>query len=251
MPSSWASARAPPHRLRRAAALLAVVLRVRPQFERDRDRLGAALAHEQRRNGAVDPSAHRHERAPGAPARAARTRARPGPSARCSASAASSAACSFAGAQPAELLGDLLRADPRRLEQCRAREQRHRGAAGRDRSRRSRARRIRRRRSRPRPLALGQGQRDAHEVAARGSAGGAGEGALGRVPARRAGSSRWLLSPASLVCTRAKSRRYALRASSIACSIEKCFLQARELRRLAVLGRRSGSSACRRRAPGA
>ena len=51
------------HSSRRAAAGLAVVLRVRPQLERHRDRLRALAREQQRSDRAVDAAAHRDERA--------------------------------------------------------------------------------------------------------------------------------------------------------------------------------------------
>jgi hypothetical protein len=47
----------------RAAAELAIVLRVRPQLERHANGLVATLADEQRGDCAIDAAAHRHERA--------------------------------------------------------------------------------------------------------------------------------------------------------------------------------------------
>ena len=49
-------------RLRRAAAEIAVVLRVRPQLQRHRDRLAPGPREQQRGHRAVDPAAHRHQR---------------------------------------------------------------------------------------------------------------------------------------------------------------------------------------------
>ena len=68
-----------PDGLGRAAAELTVALGVRPQLERHRDRLLAGVAHQQRRHGAVDASAHRHQRASRDAAPAAGTRAGRGP----------------------------------------------------------------------------------------------------------------------------------------------------------------------------
>ena len=109
------------HRLRRAAAALAVGGRVGPQLERDGHHLVAGVERELRGGGAVDAAAHGDERAPrlaarsaGAPSRAA------APSARWSASAASSAAWRLAGIEPAERRGDVVGRDPRGVEEGRA-----------------------------------------------------------------------------------------------------------------------------------
>jgi hypothetical protein len=86
------------------------------------------------------------------------------------------------GAQPSKLLRDRLGADPRRVEQGRLAEQAHGGAAGRH--HRATAARVEAG-ILDRPVgAVGvDGERDADDVPARGSAGGAGEGVNGGVPA--------------------------------------------------------------------
>ena len=139
----------------RAAAALAVVLGVGPQLERDRDRL-AARGRQQRRDRAVDAAAHRHQR----PAR------RRAPQ-QCSLADARTeravqsvgrklGGVQLAGAEPAELGCDLLRADPRRLE--------HRPPA-RERSRpRCRPRAPRRSRSASKPASATRAPSTASEI---------------------------------------------------------------------------------------
>ncbi len=86
------------------------------------------------------------------------------------------------GAEPAELQRDLIGADARRLEQRRSPHQRDDGAPRCD--RRAAAVGVKARRGDPALAAvLLQAQRDADQIAARGSAGGAGERALGALPA--------------------------------------------------------------------
>ena len=62
MPIPCATERATRTACARAARRLGVVLRVRPQLERDRH---GALPRQQRGDGGVDPAAHRHQRAAG------------------------------------------------------------------------------------------------------------------------------------------------------------------------------------------
>ena len=58
MPCEWATERGDPHRVGRAAAALAVVGRIGPELERDREDVGPSLALPQGRDGAVDATAH-------------------------------------------------------------------------------------------------------------------------------------------------------------------------------------------------
>ena len=169
--------------LRGAAAALAVVLGVGPQLQGDRDDLLAGARGEQRGDGGVDPAAHRDEGALRARARARRARGRAAPSARCSASAASSAAWRLAGLQAAELV--------RRSHRRRRARRSSRGAP-----RTSATAALPAAIAAPQPEAskpasrdhaLGAAglkrQREAHEIAAGGPTGGAGEGVRGGVSA--------------------------------------------------------------------
>src|SRR5579875_2933981 len=145
------------HGLRRAAALL-----------------GAA--------GAVDASAHRDERAPRV-GRERRARARGGAERAVQRVGGELRGVLLGGAQPAELGGDVARADARCVEQRGAAHETHGGAAGCD--RRAAAARVEARVGDAPVLAVGgERDRDAHEVAARGAAGRAGERVARPVPAR-------------------------------------------------------------------
>ena len=66
MPSEWATRAGGADGVGGAAGALAVVGRVRPELERHRDHLGAALALAQRCDGAVDAAADRDQDALGA-----------------------------------------------------------------------------------------------------------------------------------------------------------------------------------------
>ena len=120
-------------------------------------------------DGAVDAAAHRHQRALGSIGGAARVGGAPrAPSARRSASAASSAACSLPGSGRPSASAIACGAHARGVEDARAAHELDRGAAGRE--RRAAARRL--------EAGVGHavavdGDADAHEVAARGAAGGA------------------------------------------------------------------------------
>ena len=94
-----------PDGIGRAAAPLAVVGRIGPELERDREDLRPALPLAQRRDGAVDPAADgdQHPLGPSRPAGRGSARssvATATPSARCSASAARSAAWAPTGLRP-------------------------------------------------------------------------------------------------------------------------------------------------------
>ncbi len=115
------------HGLRGAAALLAVVLRVGPQLERTAHRLVPFARDEQRGDRAVHAAAHRDERAARglldgglASGRAERAVQRIG---------GELGGVHLRGQQPAQLLGDLLGADPRGVEQWAAADQRDGGRA--------------------------------------------------------------------------------------------------------------------------
>ncbi len=119
------------HGLRRAAAGLAVVLRIRPQFQGDPHRLAAFPCHEQGRYRAVHATAHRHQHA-----------IRRWGQGRTSAYRATECPVQGIGrklgrvalgdAEPAELGFDLLRAEPRSIEQRRAADQADDGTASRN-----------------------------------------------------------------------------------------------------------------------
>ena len=183
-----------PHRLRRAAAELAVVLGVRPQFERHADGLLASLRHEQRGHRAVDAAAHRNER-PSRRRREHRALARGGsqrPVQRVGRELGRVALCE---AQPAELLGDLLGADARRVQQ---RGPRSSPTAALPAAIVLPQPLASKPASRDPPLGAGGVERDrhAHQIAARRSAGGAREGVRRTVtaPQRSAQVLRELLS---------------------------------------------------------
>ncbi len=173
------------HGLRRAAAEIAVVLRVRPQLERHADGLAARLADEQRRHGAVDAAAHRHERASGM-RRQACPCARRRPQRAVQRVGRQLRRVALGGAQPAELPRDLPRPDPRGVEQRRAAQQAHRGAAGGERG--AAAARVEAG-VRDAAVRAARIERDRHadQIAARGAAGGAGERVVRAVTAPERG----------------------------------------------------------------
>ena len=113
----------------RAAGRLGVVLRVRPQLERDRDRLAAGPVHQQRGDGRVDATAHGDERAAGL-RRERGTRAGRAPERAMQRVRRQVRRMQLAGRQAAKLGGDLARADPRRVEHALALHQGHGGRAG-------------------------------------------------------------------------------------------------------------------------
>ncbi len=162
-PCRWASARAPRTASAEQQLCSRVVLRVAPQLERHRDRLGTVVAS---RTAAPRRRCRRRRSSPPACGPAAR-RSPPSactavPSARASASAASSAAWSLQGAQSAELVR-RSRAGPMRAASSTGApsDQLHGGAGGGD--RRAAAVGVEAdvaRRGRP------DGDADAHEVAA-------------------------------------------------------------------------------------
>ena len=170
----------PPHGLRRAAAEVAVVLGVRPQLQRHRDRLRSTLGHEQGGDGAVDATAHRDEGAPGARRHARRA---------CGAAerAVQRVGCqlgsvALCGAEAAELGRDLIGPDARRVEQRRPPEHPDDSTAGGD--ARTAAARVGAGVGDPPEIAGGiERERDADEIAAGGASGRAGVSVGGRVPA--------------------------------------------------------------------
>ena len=180
-PSECASARAPTTASGEQQLRAPSVCAVGPQLQRHRDDVGAALALEERRDGAVDPAAHRDQRRA---RRAARRRA--GRAAAPAATAAVERAVQRVGGEvgrvaalgrePAELGGDVGGADARGVEQPSALGQRG------DRRRRPRSRAAQpsasKRARRDAPVA--DVERDPDEVAARRAAGRAAGPALGR-----------------------------------------------------------------------
>jgi hypothetical protein len=161
----------------RAAGGLRVVGGVAPQLERHGHRLAARAGHEQRGDGRIDAAAHRHQRAP----RRRRKRPRAGhrrPERDVQGVGGELRRVQLSRREPAELRRDLPRADPRGVEHRRAAHELDHGRAGRD------------RRAAPRRLeaggvhaVTGQRQVDAHEVAAGGAPGRAGERRRGHVAA--------------------------------------------------------------------
>ena len=117
------------HGVRRAARRLGVVLRVGPQLERDRDDVAARAGAQQRRDGGVHPAAHGDERAPRV-ARQRRVGAGGGAERAVQRVGGQLGGVQLARREPAELGGDLVRADARGVEQARALDERDRGGAG-------------------------------------------------------------------------------------------------------------------------
>jgi hypothetical protein len=170
----------PAHGLRRAAAELAVVLRVRPQLEGHADRVRAVPRDEQCRHRAVDASAHRDESSPLAQCEpGALSRAR----AECPVQRVRRKlrGVRLGRHEPAELIRDIRCSNPRGLQEgAPADERDHRAAGGHS-----------------RPAAVGVKacvgyqavlvmlvdlQRDADQIATRGSTRGTGERVRWRVP---------------------------------------------------------------------
>ena len=183
MPRPCASSRARAHRLRRAAAELAVVLRVRPQLERHADGLARPpRATSSAATALSTPPLIATSVRRGAARAASRARARRLPSARCSASAASSAAWRLAGLSPPS--SSAISSAPMRAAPAAAlpRTQPDGGAAGGD--RRAAAAGVKAGVRDP-PLGAGgvERERDAHQIAARRPAGGAREGVCRAVTA--------------------------------------------------------------------
>ena len=155
---------------RRTATPLAVVLGVRPQLERDGDRV-AATAAQQRGDRAVDSAAHRHERARSADRpREGRSLADGGAERPVQRVRGQVGGVELRGAEAAELGRDRARPDSRRLEHIDVPGQLDDGAP--------------RRRGGAAPLGVesdvahavaGDGQEDLDPVTARGSARGAAE----------------------------------------------------------------------------
>jgi hypothetical protein len=169
------------HGLRGAAARLAVVLGIGPELERDGDGLGAAARDQQGGDGAVDTAAHRDERALRrvrevrllAGGRAERAVQRVG---------GELGGVALGVAEPAELGGDLLGSDAGGVEQWRATKQADGGAAGGDRG--AATARVEAGVGDRAVAAVGvERERDPDQVAAGGATGGAGAGAVRRVPA--------------------------------------------------------------------
>ena len=189
------------HRLRRAAGLGAVGLRVGPELDRDADHLGAALARQQRRDGAVDASRHGDGDALGAGASVGPGRGRvPGKRQR-----KAEVGCGSRGERPVQGVGgelggvalgrretadrlvDFVDPELRRLQDRRPvddlGDRRGRGT--------SRPASLGVEADRGDPLVLDR-HRDPREVPARRSTGRSGEGALGHRPAparRRRGNA--------------------------------------------------------------
>ncbi len=112
---------------RRAAAALRVVLGVRPQLERDRDRI--ALGGDQvGGDGAVDAAAHRDQRPAAGRLSEIPASADRGPERARQRVGRQLGRVQLAWAEAAELSGDLLWPDQGRLEDARAADERHRGA---------------------------------------------------------------------------------------------------------------------------
>ena len=112
------------HGRRRAARALGVVLRVGPQLDRHRDHVVARLGAEQRHDGRVDAAAHGHERAAGHPRRAPVGPGR-GPERAVQRVGGQLGRVQLARTQAAELVGDVVHAHPRGLEQRAAAHERH------------------------------------------------------------------------------------------------------------------------------
>ncbi len=167
-------------RLRRAAAQIAVVVRIRPQLERHADRLGSALRGEHRCDGAVDSAAHRDERALGTPGE--RGALAHGTSQSAMQRISRQLGCvALGGAEPAQLLCYLLRADPRGCQQ-RASAQQANGRAASCNARPAAARVEAGILDAPLRAMRVDGERDANQIAARRPAGGTGEGVRWRMP---------------------------------------------------------------------
>ena len=170
-------ARSLAHGRGRAARALGVVLHVGPQLDGHRDHVAARLGAEQRHDGRVDAAAHGHERAAGHPRRASVGPGR-GPERAVQRVGGQLGRVQLARAQAAELVGDIVHAHARGLEQRAAAHERDhrrprglRGAApGRVEARVGHAVAVDR-------------HRDPHQVAARRAAGGAVVAAARAVPA--------------------------------------------------------------------
>jgi hypothetical protein len=170
------SKRTSPLRLRGAAACGAVALRVRPQLERDRDRVVAALERRLRRHRAVHAAAHRDERAAAARLEPDRAAGGGSPDRRVQGVRRQVGGVELARRQPAELVRDVVRRDARGGEHRRVLHELDDCAAGSLRG--AAAERV--------EAGLGHAvaldpQRDPHEVAA--------GRAAGRAGVRRAGQA--------------------------------------------------------------
>ena len=116
-----------------AAREIAVVVGVRPQLERHRDGLLAALGDQQGCDGAVDAAAHRDERAPVSGCEPRCRRAGDAAERAVQGVGGELGGVALGGDEPAELLGDLVGADARGVEQRGVAQQRDDRAAGCDR----------------------------------------------------------------------------------------------------------------------
>ena len=161
----------PPDGLGRAAAEVPVVVGVRPQLERHPDRLAAFRTDEEGSHGAVDPAAHRHERA-SCPRRDESAIAGGGAEGPVEGIRGELRGVALCGAQPAELCGEILRAEPRGVKQGNAPDAGHGGAPGGEHG--AAAARVEAGVGDDAVGAVGvEGDREAYEVPARRSAGGA------------------------------------------------------------------------------
>ncbi len=162
------------HRLGRAAGLRSVGARIGPELQRHRRHLGAALALEQRRDGAVHAAGHRDQHAAWGGRREDALRAGGGaerPVKRIGGELSSVALCR---GEAAELGFDPVLADQRRLERRRAVSELSRGSGGGAGGAAALAREADPIDPRPR-----EGEGDADQVAAGSTAGGAAEGTGG------------------------------------------------------------------------
>ena len=177
MSSEWASRAGAEHRLRRAAGLGAVGLRVGPELHRHADHLRPALSLQKRSDGTVDAARHRDEHPPLARRRQALGRCGGARQRPVQSVGRELGRVELRRGKPADRRVDLIAADPRGIEDALAAHQ----VDGRCRRGPHRAASLRVE-GRIRDRAAVQCQRDPRQVATGSSPGCPGEGALERRP---------------------------------------------------------------------